>query len=63
MGCLSKSNCDFCDARCPDYYNNKELKEIIFFLLNELEEEHLGLKNFYLNIIKERYNIDICKMM
>ena len=63
MGCLSKNNCDFCDARCPNYYDNKELKEIIFFLLNVIEDEHLGMKDFYLNEIKERYGINICRMI
>jgi hypothetical protein len=40
-----------------------KLKEIIFYLLDALEEEHYGLKDIYIAEVKERYGIDICRMM
>ena len=38
--------------------SEKNYKEIILFLLNELEELHFGIKDFYLQAIKDKYNID-----
>jgi len=38
--------------------SEKDYKEIILFLLDELEEHHLGMKDFYLHGIKSKYNID-----
>lgn len=36
----------------------KDYKEIILFLLDELEWHHSGSKDFYLHTIKSKYNID-----
>ena len=38
--------------------SEKDYKEIILFLLDELEWHHLGMKDFYLHGIKSKYNID-----
>lgn len=43
--------------------NETKLKEIIFYLLDALEEEHYESKDIYIAEIKERYGIDICRMM
>lgn len=59
---LDKKTCDFCDARCPNYHDSKELREIIYFLLNELEIQHPLLKEYCLDKIKERYGIDISRL-
>jgi hypothetical protein len=37
---------------------DKDYKEIILFLLDELEWHHSGIKDFYLRGIKSKYNID-----
>ena len=38
--------------------SEKDYKEIILFLLNELEWHHAGIKDFYLHSIKSKYNVD-----
>ena len=38
--------------------SEKDYKEIILFLLDELEWHHSGIKDFYLRSIKNKYNID-----
>lgn len=38
--------------------SEKDYKEIILFLLDELEGHHSGMKDFYLHGIKNKYNID-----
>ena len=38
--------------------SEKDYKEIILFLLDELEWHHSGIKDFYLRGIKSKYNID-----
>lgn len=38
--------------------SEKDYKEIILFLLDELEWHHSGIKDFYLHGIKNKYNID-----
>lgn len=38
------------------------LVDIIKFLLDSLEDEHLGLKSFYEKLIKEKWNIDIKRL-
>ena len=38
--------------------SEKDYKEIILFLLDELEWHHSGMKDFYLRGIKSKYNID-----
>ena len=37
---------------------DKDYKEIILFLLDELENEHMGMKDFYIQEIQNKYNID-----
>ncbi len=39
--------------------SDKEWLEIVLFLLNELEEEHMGLKYRYIEIIKEKFGVEI----
>lgn len=60
------------EGRLIGIFNNKELlpiwnhkkpidkdyKELILFLLDELEWHHSGIKDFYLRAIKNKYNID-----
>ena len=38
--------------------SEKDYKEIILFLLDELEWHHSGIKDFYLHSIKSKYNVD-----
>lgn len=38
--------------------SEKDYKEIILFLLDELEQHHYGIKDFYLRGIENKYNID-----
>lgn len=38
--------------------SEKDYKEIILFLLDELEWHHSGIKDFYLRNIENKYNID-----
>ena len=38
--------------------SEKDYKEIILFLLDELEWHHSGMKDFYLRDIENKYNID-----
>ena len=38
--------------------SEKDYKEIILFLLDELEWHHSGIKDFYLQAIENKYNID-----
>ena len=38
--------------------SEKDYKEIILFLLDELEWHHYGIKDFYLRAMKNKYNID-----
>lgn len=38
---------------------DKKWLEIVLFLLNELEEEHMGLKNYYIEIIKEKFGVEL----
>lgn len=38
------------------------LVDIIKFLLDRLEDEHLGLKSFYEKLIEEKWNIDIKRL-
>ena len=38
--------------------SEKDYKEIILFLLDELEWHHYGMKDFYLHGIENKYNID-----
>ena len=38
--------------------SEKDYKEIILFLLDELEWHHSGMKDFYLRGIENKYNID-----
>ena len=37
---------------------DKDYKEIILFLLDALEDEHMGMKDFYIQEIQNKYNID-----
>ena len=37
---------------------DKDYKKIILFLLDALEDEHMGMKNFYIQEIRNEYNID-----
>lgn len=37
---------------------DKDYKEIILFLLDALEDEHMGMKDFYIQEIRNKYNID-----
>lgn len=66
-----KNNIYFKDKNNNDYikYTKKEIrekikpsekdyKEIILFLLNALEDEHMGIKDFYIQEIQNKYNID-----
>ena len=34
-------------------------KDIIYFLLNAIEDEHLGLYNDYINIIEEKFGVKL----
>lgn len=38
---------------------DKKWLEIVLFLLNELEEEHMGLKYHYIEIIKEKFGVEL----
>ena len=33
-------------------------EQIIYFLLDALEEEHLGSKEFYKNLLKEKFGVE-----
>ena len=37
MACKTDRQCDFCDARCPEWYNDK-----IFHILNEIYDTYKG---------------------
>lgn len=39
--------------------NEKLLEEIIEYLLEALEEEHMGLHGVYRNLIKEKYGVEV----
>ena len=39
--------------------NEKLLEEIIEYLLEALEEEHIGLREIYRNLIKEKYGVEV----
>ena len=40
------------------YTSEKDYKKIILFLLDALEDEHMGMKDFYIQEIRNEYNID-----
>lgn len=56
--CKVKAKCDDCDSRCPRYIHAKDYRDIIEFLLDELEEEHCGLKGKMITELKNRWGID-----
>ena len=39
--------------------NEKLLEEIIEYLLEALEEEHMGLGAVYRNLIEEKYGVEV----
>lgn len=55
-----ENNIYFKDRNNNDYtkYTKEEYEKIILFLLNALEDEHMGMKDFYIQEIRNKYNID-----
>lgn len=43
MACKSNNQCDFCDARCPDYYEDQK-KDVKLYILTKIK---LLFNNYY----------------
>ena len=43
MSCIRKAMCDFCDARCPDFYEKKRVWEVTVY---DSKVKHLVKKYF-----------------
>lgn len=51
MACKTNSQCDFCDARCPDWYDDK-----IFHILNEIYDAYKGKVEEATSLWKSEYS-------